>query len=196
MLSGLEIVAVGVLIGGFIGLVAGAVGGWIDAILMRITDLFLALPAPVLAIAVVAAFGPSLFHTLLAISIFWWPYYARLIRAEVKSLAARSHLEAAKLAGVSRTRRLFRHLLPGAIPTAIVAASLDIGGAIGVLASLSFLGLGAQPPASELGSMTASGVQYIQTNWWLSVIPGLLIFIIVLVSNVAGDAVRDWVDRR
>ena len=195
LFSGLAIVAIGLLVGGAIGLIAGAAGGWIDGVLMRITDLFLALPAPVLAIAVVAAIGPSLEHTLVAISILWWPYYARIVRTEVRGLAARPHIEAARLAGTSRSRRLLRHLLPGAVPTAIVAASLDLGGAIALLASLSFLGLGAQPPASELGSMTATGVADLQTSWWLPAIPGLLVFLLCLVANVAGDTVRDLVDR-
>ncbi len=196
MLSGIAIVGVGLLIGGTVGLIAGSAGGLLDSVLMRITDLFLALPAPVLAIAVVAAFGPSLFHTLIAISIFWWPYYARLIRAEVKAFAARPHMEAVRLARVSRARRLLRHLLPGAIPTAIVAASLDIGAAITLLASLSFLGLGAQPPTPELGSLTAQGFANLQTGWWLAVIPGVLVFVVVLVANLAGDAIRDILERR
>jgi peptide/nickel transport system permease protein len=195
LLYGVAIVAVGLLIGGAVGLIAGAVGGWLDAVLMRTTDLFLALPAAVLSIAVVAAIGPSLFHTFLAISIFWWPYYARLIRVEVKALAARPYNEAAKLAGVSRRRRLLRHLLPGAIPTAIVAVSLDLGAAVILLATLSFLGLGAQPPTPELGSMTASGLADLQTAWWISAIPALLMFVVILVANMAGDAVRDLVDR-
>lgn len=196
MLSGVAIVGVGLLIGGTVGLIAGAAGGLLDSVLMRVTDLFLALPAPVLAIAVVAAFGPSLFHTLIAISIFWWPYYARLIRAEVKAFAARPHMEAVRLARVSRPRRLVRHLLPGAVPTAIVAASLDIGAAITLLASLSFLGLGAQPPTPELGSLTAQGFANLQTAWWLAVIPGALVFMLVLVANLAGDAVRDMLEGR
>lgn len=192
---GIAIVAVGLVIGGTVGLIAGAAGGWLDTVLMRTTDLFLALPAAVLSIAVVAAIGPSLFHTFLAIALFWWPYYARLIRVEVKALAARPHNEAAKLAGVSRRRRLLRHLLPGAIPTAIVAASLDLGAAIILLATLSFLGLGAQAPSPELGSMTASGLADLQTAWWIPAIPGLLVFVMILVANMAGDAVRDLVDR-
>jgi peptide/nickel transport system permease protein len=192
---GVAIVAVGLVIGGTVGLVAGAAGGWLDTVLMRTTDLFLALPAAVLSIAVVAAIGPSLFHTFLAIGLFWWPYYARLIRVEVKALAARPHIEAATLAGSSRRRRLLRHLLPGTIPTAIVAASLDLGAAIILLATLSFLGLGAQSPNPELGSMTASGLADLQTAWWIAGIPGLLVFVVILVANIAGDAVRDLVDR-
>lgn len=194
-LSALAVIAVGLLVGGAIGLVAGAAGRWIDALLMRTTDLFLALPASVLAIAVVAALGPSLFHTLVAVSILWWPYYARVIRVEVRSLAARPHLEAAKLAGTSRTRRILRHLLPGAVPVSVVAASLDIANAIVILATLSFLGLGAQPPSPELGSMTAIGANDLLTSWWLAIIPGLAIFVLCLVGNLAGDTIRDMVDR-
>ncbi len=192
---GIAIVVVALLIGGAVGLIAGAAGGWLDTLLMRTTDLFLALPAAVLSIAVVAALGPSLFHTFLAIGLFWWPYYARLIRVEVRALAARPHIEAAKLAGVSRRRRLLRHLLPGTIPTAIVAASLDLGAAIILLATLSFIGLGAQPPSPELGSMTASGLPDLHTAWWIAAIPGLLVFVVILVANMAGDALRDLVDR-
>ncbi len=194
-LSALAVIAAGLLIGGAIGLIAGATGGWTDAVLMRTTDLFLALPASVLAIAVVAALGPSLFHTLVAVSILWWPYYARVIRVEVRSLAARPYMEAARLAGTSRRRRLARHLLPGAIPVSVVAASLDIANAIIILATLSFLGLGAQPPSPELGSMTATGATDLLTSWWLAIFPGLAIFVLGLVGNVAGDTIRDMVDR-
>ncbi|MDT5249350.1 MAG: peptide/nickel transport system permease protein, partial [Mycobacterium sp.] len=125
--AALVVVAVGLLIGGLVGLIAGTAGGWVDTVLMRITDGFLSLPAPVLAIAVVAALGPGFVHTLVAVSIVWWPFYARLVRGEVARLAARPHVEAAKLAGVSRFRLAGRHLLPGAVPNTLVAASLDIG---------------------------------------------------------------------
>ena len=131
----------------------------------------------------------------MAVSILWRPYYARVVRVEVRSLAARPYMEAAKLAGTSRRRRLGRHLLPGAIPVATVAASLDIGNAIIILATLSFLGLGAQPPSPELGSMTATGATDLLTSWWLSIFPGLAIFVLCLVGNVAGDTIRDMVDR-
>lgn len=194
-LAALAVIVGGVIIGGVIGLVAGATGGWIDSVLMRITDVFLALPASILAIAVVAAIGPSLFHTLLAVSILWWPYYARLVRAEIRSLAARPHLEAARLAGVGWGRRLWRHLLPGAVPTAIVAASLDVANLVVLLAGLSFLGLGAQPPAPELGSMTATGLSSLLTSWWIPVMPAIAIFVLSLVANIAGDSIRDLMDR-
>ena len=141
-LTALLVIGIGVLIGGTVGLIAGAAGGWIDSVFMRTTDLFLAMPAAVLAISVVAAMGPSLKNIVIAVSILWWPYYARLIRIQVRELAARPHLEAARLAGCGRLRLVLRHLLPGAVPVAIVAASLDMGGAIGLLAGLSFLGLG------------------------------------------------------
>jgi peptide/nickel transport system permease protein len=185
------VVSSGVVIGGIIGLVAGVAGGWVDDLLMRLTDLFLALPGPVLAIAVVAALGPSQFHTLLAVSLVWWPFYSRIMRAEVRRLTSRPHLEAAKLAGVSPVRRAWRHLLPGAMPSILVTASLDVGNLVLTLAALSFLGLGAPAPAPELGAMSARGLQYLLQEWWVSVIPGVGIFLLALTANVAGDGVRD-----
>lgn len=193
--AALGVIAGGILIGGTIGLIAGAAGGAVDGFLMRATDAFLALPATVLAIAVVAALGPSLLNGLIAVSIVWWPWYARLVRIEVRALASRPFYEAAKLAGTSKWRLLGRHLLPGVLPVAIVAASLDIANAIAVLAALSFLGLGAAPPAAELGSMTANGLPELLVAWWLPVIPALAIFVLCLVGNFAGDAMRDLVDR-
>ena len=194
-LTALLVIAIGVVLGGLVGLIAGAAGGAVDSVLMRTTDLFLAMPSAVLAISVVAALGPSLTNIVIAVSILWWPYYARLIRIQVRELAARPHLEAARLAGCGRTRRVLRHLLPGAVPVAIVAASLDMGGAIGLLAGLSFLGLGAPPPAPELGSMTAAGSTQILSAWWLAVFPALAVFVLCLVANIAGDTLRDLVDR-
>ena len=190
-LAALAVVALGLLIGGFVGLVAGATGGWIDATLMRITDGFLSLPAPVLAIAVVAAMGPSFLHTLIAVSIVWWPFYARLVRGEVARLAARPHIEAAKLAGVSRFRLAGRHLLPGAVPGALVAASLDIGTLILTLAGLSFLGLGQAAPAPELGADSARNLSYFLQQWWIPVMPGLGVLVLALVANISGDCLRN-----
>ena len=189
--AALVVVAVGLLIGGLVGLIAGATGGWIDALLMRITDGFLSLPAPVLAIAVVAALGPGFIHTLIAVSIVWWPFYARLVRGEVARLAARPHVEAARLAGVGPIRLACRHLLPGAVPNSLVAASLDIGNLILTLAALSFLGLGQAAPAAELGADTARNLTYFLQQWWVPVMPGLAVLVLALAANVAGDGLRN-----
>jgi peptide/nickel transport system permease protein len=189
--AALAVVAIGLLIGGLVGLVAGTAGGWLDSALMRITDAFLSLPAPVLAIAVVAALGPSFAHTLFAVSIVWWPFYARLVRGEVVRLAARPHVEAAKLAGVGPIRLARRHLLPGAVPNALVAASLDIGTLILTLAALSFLGLGQAQPAPELGADSARNLSYFLQQWWIPVMPGEAVLVLALVANFAGDCLRN-----
>lgn len=189
--AALVVVGVGLIIGGLVGLIAGAVGGWIDATLMRITDGFLSLPAPVLAIAVVAALGPGFVHTLIAVSIVWWPFYARLVRGEVARLKARPHVEAARLAGVGRIRVAVRHLLPGAVPNALVAASLDLGTLILTLAALSFLGLGQSAPAPELGADAARNLSYFLQQWWIPVMPGLGVLVLAVIGNIAGDSLRN-----
>ena len=194
--AALVVVGVGLLIGGLVGLIAGTAGGWVDTVLMRITDGFLSLPAPVLAIAVVAALGPGFIHTLIAVSIVWWPFYARLVRGDVAKLAARPHVEAAKLAGVSRFRLARRHLLPGAVPNALVAASLDLGTLILTLAALSFLGLGQSAPAAELGADSARNLSYFLQQWWIPVMPGLGVLVLALVGNVAGDCLRNLMKTR
>jgi peptide/nickel transport system permease protein len=190
------VIASGVLIGGLVGVIAGAAGGWVDNVLMRITDLFLALPGPVLAIAVVAALGPSIEHTLFAVMIVWWPFYARIVRGEIWAMRSRPHLEAARLAGVGRGRRAFRHLLPGAVPATIVTASLDVGNLVLTLAGLSFLGLGAPAPAPELGAMAARGLPQLLENWWVPVLPGVAVFLLAFVANLAGDGLRDLMGDR
>jgi peptide/nickel transport system permease protein len=189
--AALVVVGVGLLIGGVVGLIAGATGGWLDATLMRITDGFLSLPAPVLAIAVVAALGPGFIHTLIAVSVVWWPFYARLIRGEIARLAARPHVEAARLAGVGPFRVALRHLLPGAVPNALVAASLDIGTLILTLAALSFLGLGQSAPAPELGADAARNLSYFLQQWWVPVMPGLGVLVLAVIGNIAGDSLRN-----
>jgi peptide/nickel transport system permease protein len=194
--AALAVVLIGLLFGGLIGLISGAAGGWVDNLLMRITDAFLSLPAPVLAIAVVAALGPGFVHTLIAVSIVWWPFYARIVRGEVRMLAARPHVEAAKLAGVGRFRLALRHLLPGALPAAVVTASLDIGNLILTLAGLSFLGLGQSAPAPELGADSARNLTYLLQYWWVPVMPGLAVMVLALIGNVAGDSVRNLIDAR
>lgn len=195
-LAALAVVAVGALVGGFVGLVSGACGGWVDTVLMRITDAFLALPAPVVAIAVVAALGPGLMHTLLALSIVWWPFYARILRGEVRTLAARPHVEAARLAGAGPVRVAVRHLLPGAVPSAVVTASLDIGTLVLTLAGLSFLGLGQSAPAPELGADAARNLSYLLQDWWIPVMPGIVVALLSLAANIAGDGVRNLMSNR
>jgi peptide/nickel transport system permease protein len=190
ILASFAVIASGVAFGGVIGLVAGVAGGLVDNLLMRFTDLFLALPGPVLAIAVVAALGPGFTHTLLGVAIVWWPFYARIVRSEVRALASRPHLEAARLAGAGPVRRALRHLLPGAIPAVIVTASLDVGNLVVTLAALSFLGLGAPAPAPELGAMAARGLQYLLQEWWVPIVPGIAVFVLALAANLAGDALR------
>ncbi|KQQ28000.1 MULTISPECIES: ABC transporter permease [unclassified Frondihabitans] len=189
--SALVVVASGLVIGGIIGVAAGVSGGWLDNLLMRLTDLFLALPGTLVAIALVAALGFGLQNTLIGIAIVWWPYYARIIRGEARAMAARPHVEAARLAGISRTRVVFRHILPGVVPTAIVTASLDIGNVVILLAGLSFLGLGQAAPAPELGADTARNLQQLLTQWWVPVVPGLAVLLLSLVANLGGDAIRN-----
>jgi peptide/nickel transport system permease protein len=188
--SALAVVASGLLVGGTIGLVAGAAGGFVDAVLMRVTDLFLALPGALVAIAVVAALGPGLGHTLLGVAVVWWPYYARIVRGETAALASRPHLEAARLADAGRLRLVTRHLLPGVVPTAVVTASLDVGNVVVLLAGLSFLGLGQPAPAPELGADTARALSQLLGQWWVPGVPGIAVLLLSLVSYLGGDGIR------
>jgi peptide/nickel transport system permease protein len=189
-LSAVGVIAVGAAFGALVGSLAGAFGGLVDMVLMRVTDLFLALPAPVIAIAVVASLGPSLFHTLLALSVVWWPWYARMVRAEVRAHASRPHADAARLAGVGKPRLMLRHLLPGALAPVVVTMSLDVGNLILALAGLSFIGLGAPPPAAELGAMSARGLEYLLAYWWVPVAPAAAAALLALVANLLGDRVN------
>jgi peptide/nickel transport system permease protein len=190
------VIVVGAAFGGLVGALAGAFGGLVDTLLMRLTDLFLALPAPVLAIAVIASVGPSLFHTLLALSIVWWPWYARIVRGEVRALAARPHAEAARLAGVGRARLVLRHLLPGALAPVIVAMSLDVGNLILALAALSFIGLGAPPPAAELGAMSSQGLEYLFGYAWVPLAPAVGVAALALIANLLGEKANRSLDER
>lgn len=186
----LAVIASSTAIGGLVGLVAGVLGGWVDAVLMRLTDIFLAIPGSILAIAVVASLGPSLFNTVIAIIAVWWPPYARLVRAETRAFAVRANVEAARLGGISEARVAFRHLLPGAAPVAVIAASLDVGSVILTLASLSFLGLGSPAPAPELGAMVDRGLPALLSSWWVPIWPAVVVLLLAFISNIVGDAVR------
>ena len=194
--SALAVILSGAAIGALIGGVAGAAGGLLDNLLMRITDLFLALPAPILAICVVSALGPSLIHSLLALSIVWWPWYARIVRGEVRSLSVRPHADAARLAGVSRARLLLRHLLPGAIRPVVVTMSLDVGNLILALAALSFIGLGAPAPSPELGGMSARGLDYLLGHAWVPLLPAFGVALLAFTANLAGDGLARLLDPR
>jgi peptide/nickel transport system permease protein len=195
-LSAIGVIVVGAAFGAIVGALAGALGGLVDTGLMRVTDLFLALPGPVLAIAVIAALGPSLLHTLLALSIVWWPWYARIVRGEVRALASRPHAEAARLAGVGRARLVLRHLLPGAVPPVVVAMSLDVGNLILALAGLSFIGLGAPPPSPELGAMSARGLDYLFGHPWVPIAPAVAVALLALTANLLGDLVNRRLEHR
>jgi peptide/nickel transport system permease protein len=194
-LGAVAVIVFGAAFGGLIGALAGTFGGFLDTVLMRLTDLFLALPAPVLAIAVIASIGPSLFHTLLALSIVWWPWYARIVRGEVRKLASLPHADAARLAGVGRIRLVLRHLLPGSIAPVIVTMSLDVGNLILALAALSFIGLGAPPPSPELGAMSAQGLEYLFGHPWVPLGPAAAVALLALVANLLGDYANRRLDK-
>ena len=196
LLAAAIVIVSGVVIGSLVGLIAGTVGGWVDAVLMRFTDVFLALPGPILAIAIVASLGPSLAHTVLAVALVWWPWYARLVRGEVRALVVRPHIDAARLSGASTPRIMFRHVLPGALAPVVVAASLDVQILVLTLAGLSFLGLGSPPPSPELGAMAARGADYLVGHPLIPLAPGFAVFLIAFAANLAGDGVRDLINRR
>ena len=187
------VIASGVVVGSLIGLVAGIAGGIVDGVLMRLTDLFLALPGPLLVLAIVAALGPGLEHTLIGVSVIWWPYYARIVRGQVRAIMVLPHVEAARMGGIGHIRLALRHVLPGAWSPIVVGASLDVGNLVLLLAALSFLGLGSPEPAPELGAMTSLGLTYLLTGWWVAVAPAAGVFLLAFVGNLVGDAVRDLI---
>jgi peptide/nickel transport system permease protein len=177
-------------LGLIIGTIAGVVGGWLDNVLMRVTDIFLAFPGPIVAMAISAALGASLSSSIIGIAIVWWPLYARLARGEVRRTMTSMHVEAARMSGTRGITLVLRHVLPSTLPTVAISASLDIGGVIAVLASLSFIGLGTPAPAPELGLMASMGMQYLLSSWWVPVIPGLVVALLALLCNYTGDGLR------
>ena len=189
-LPALGVIVAGLTVGTFIGTLSGALGGWVDAVLLRLTELFLVLPSTLIALAVLAALGPGTLNMMLAIALFWWPWYARVARAEVRAQAARPHAEAARLAGVSGARLMVRYLAPAAAPALLVTATLDVANVILILSLFSFLGLGAPAPAPELGAMTAGSLESLIVFWWLPILPAAAIFVLSFTANLAGDALR------
>ena len=192
--SALLVVAVSVVIGGVIGLLAGVKGGKTDAVLMRLTDLMLALPGPVLAIAVIVAIGPGLSHVLLAVLIVWWPYYARIVRGEARALAVRPHVDAARVIGLKTPGLARRHVMPAVLPPVLVAASVDLGALVLTLAGLSFIGLGAPPPAPELGAMSANGLVYLFGHPMIALAPAVAVAVLAFLANLAGDGLRNLLE--
>ena len=193
---GILVVATAMSIGVPLGAVAGFFGGRIDDVIMRLTDLFLAFPSILLALAVAAALGPSITNAMVAIAITWWPWYTRIVRGMTLSLKEEKFVEAARSLGASKARLIFKHILPNCITPVIVNGTLDIGYAILATAALGFLGVGAQPPLPEWGLMVSTGRIYMPTRWWLSTFPGLAILVTVLGFNLVGDAIRDVMDPR
>ena len=183
-------------IGLLVGTVAGYAGGWIDAILMRITDIFLAFPKLILALAFVAALGPGIENAVLAIAITSWPPYARIARAETLTVRNSDYIAAVRLMGASPLRIVLRHIVPLCISSLIVRVTLDMAGIILTAAGLGFLGLGAQPPLPEWGAMIASGRRFILDQWWVAAVPGVAILIVSLGFNLLGDGLRDALDPR
>lgn len=194
LVAGVVPVLLGATAGTLIGLVAGYMGGRWDQILMRLLDVLLAFPMIFLALAIVGTLGPGLLNAMLAVAVVSLPGYARLVRGQVLTLREREYVAAAQAAGASHGRVLLRHLLPNILSPLLVQATLSVGSAILTTASLSFLGLGTQPPTSDWGEMLASGRQYLPEAWWLAVFPGLFVMLAVLSVNLLGDGLRDYFD--
>lgn len=183
-------------VGLLIGTVAGYAGGWLDATLMRITDIFLAFPRLILALAFVAALGPGIENAVLAIAITSWPPYARIARAETLTVRHSDYINAIRLMGASPIRIVARHIMPMCVSSVIVRVTLDMAGIILTAAGLGFLGLGAQPPSPEWGAMIASGRRFVLDQWWVAAAPGMAIFLVSLGFNLLGDGLRDALDTR
>jgi peptide/nickel transport system permease protein len=193
---GFTIVIVSILIGVFLGSTSGYVGGRVDEILMRITDVFISVPSLVLAIGVAVALGPGIEHVIEANLVVWWPIYARLARAGALSLKESQFVEAAKVAGLAHYKIILKHIIPNNISPMLVYSTLDIGNAILYASVLSYLGLGAQPPQAEWGRLVYDGQAYLVSAWWMAILPGLVIFIVALGFNLLGDGLRDALDPR
>ncbi|GHE09405.1 ABC transporter permease [Klenkia taihuensis] len=186
-------IVLAVLVGSLVGAVAGFFGGWVDAVLMRLADITMAFPSILLAMAVAAALGPGLTNAFLAITAVWWPIYARLVRGQILSIKEREHVLAARAIGMRRTAILRKHVLPHALTPVSVNATMDLGQIVILVASLSFLGLGALPPSPEWGAMITDGAANFY-QWWIAAGPGIAMVSVVLAVNFLGDGLRDVFD--
>lgn len=190
------VVGLTLVIGTLLGLISGYLGGWMDELVMRVSDVFLAFPALILAMAIAAALGPSLENAIVAMVAIWWPRYARVTRGQVLAIREMDYVAAARAAGASQLRIMLRHILPNCISPVVVQATLDLGEVVLTAATLSFIGFGAQPPTPEWGAMVSVGRNYLRNCWWYTTFPGLAILITVMGFNLLGDAVRDILDPR
>jgi peptide/nickel transport system permease protein len=192
---GLVVLLVGP-VGLLVGTVAGYLDGWLDTVLMRITDVFLAFPRLILALAFVAALGPGIENAIIAIAITAWPPYARIARAETITVRNSDFIAAIRLQGASSARIIWGHIVPLCTSSLIVRLTLDMAGIILTAAGLGFLGLGAQPPLPEWGAMISTGRQYLLEQWWVATMPGIAILMVSLGFNLLGDGLRDVLDPR
>jgi len=192
LMMGVVVLALVVPPGVVLGLLAGYYRGtWIDTVIMRVTDVFLAVPPLILALAVCSVLTPSVFNAMMAVSLMWWPWYTRLVYGLASSIRNEFFVQAAEVAGASRSHILFREILPNCVSSIFTKMSLDMGWVILIGSSLSFVGLGAQPPTPDLGTMVADGAKYLPDQWWIAIFPALAIMITVLGFNLIGDGLRD-----
>ncbi len=196
LLTSIFVVGITMIVGVILGSISGYYGGMLDSIIMRITDVVLAFPGIILALAIAGMLGPGLFNVMVALAITGWPGYCRVMRGQVLSIKEKDFVEAERAVGVSNLAIMFRHILPNAVAPIVVMATLGMGGIILAAAGLSFLGLGAQPPVPEWGSMLNAGRGFILVNPWLSIFPGIAIMLVVLGFNFLGDGLRDVLDPR
>ncbi|WP_374619310.1 ABC transporter permease [Devosia sp.] len=194
LLLALVVLGTAVPIGTILGLLAGYFGGWVEIVIMRMTDIALAIPPLVMALAVTAVLSPDLINSMLAIAALWWTWHTRLVYSITRQLRTQEFVEAAETLGASKAHILFREILPNCVSALSVKTSLDAGFVILVGASLSFLGLGIQPPTPDLGTMVASGSAFLPDYWWESVLPGSAILVVALGFNLLGDGLRDLFD--
>ena len=191
LLLGIVVLAIAVPIGVSIGLLAGYMGRKTEFVLMRLTDVFLSIPPLVLAMSVMGLMEPSLTNGMIAVTVMWWPWYTRLVFNITRAEKEEGYVLAAEVIGASKWHIMFREILPNCIPSVLTKMTLDFGFVILIASSLSFLGLGVQPPTPDLGSMVAEGARYLPDSWWLTVFPGLAILIAVFGFNLIGDALRE-----
>ncbi|QKV18264.1 ABC transporter permease [Oricola thermophila] len=191
LILGVVVLVIAVPVGVTVGLVAGYLGGWTETVLMRVTDVFLSIPPLVLAMSMMGLLEPTLTNGMLAVTVMWWPWYTRLVYNITRSEKEEGYVLAAEVIGASKLHVIFREILPNCVPAVITKMTLDLGFVILIASSLSFLGLGVQPPTPDLGSMVADGAKYLPDSWWLTVFPGLAILVAVFGFNLLGDALRE-----